>query len=306
MSTADVRAIEPLERLNRSLRRAASLRTDLLALGSEFDRRRDALASLQAGARDDLERREAALDEADEDDRSSALDDYEQAAEKLARIDAWLHRVDEAVEVFHRSSRQLTAVSDRELRAGVDLLEGSIASLWEYQGIRPDSAPDVPIAGASPAVASSSTPSAPAHADGRPPLPPGFRWVPLAEIEEAELAGVESPESFKKVPYTEMRAGLETLKSTVLPTIAGLRGSDARDALRDLDQANGRDYSSGALRVYEAFFGAHDYIYLTRARHDTKFQVTNGRHRIKVARELGWDSIPAQMKDLRADGQRDV
>lgn len=258
---------------------------------------------LKADARNELERAEAALEEADEDDQQCALDDYHQAAQKLERIEGWLHRVDEAVDAFQRSSRQANAVSDHELRAGIDLLEGSLAALAEYQRIRPDATLPAETAHAS---AGLTSPPAQRQADPRPPLPPGFRWILLADLEDGELAGVESPESFTKVPYAEMRAGLETLKSTVLPTVAALRGNDAREALRHLDEANGRDYSSGALRVYEAFFGAHDYIYLTRAREELKFTVTNGRHRIRVARDLGWDAIPAQTKDLRHDGKRDA
>jgi hypothetical protein len=92
-----------------------------------------------------------------------------------------------------------------------------------------------------------------------------------------------------------------SLDSIELPIIATAKDKHPRDAFRDLDEKSGVTYENGLLRIYEAFFGQQDYIYLERPRGSSSFSITNGRHRVKVAQDLGWDAIPARVKDLNLD-----
>ena len=52
-------------------------------------------------------------------------------------------------------------------------------------------------------------------------------------------------------------------------------------------------------QIYDAFFNK-EYVYLERRRGQEKFDITNGRHRIRIALDLGSDAIPARVKDLRS------
>jgi len=64
-----------------------------------------------------------------------------------------------------------------------------------------------------------------------------------------------------------------------------------------LDQQAGVSYANGLLRVYEAFFGSEP-IHLSRVKGAPQWTVGNGRHRILVAKELGWKAIPAQTVEV--------
>jgi hypothetical protein len=94
-----------------------------------------------------------------------------------------------------------------------------------------------------------------------------------------------------------MRLGLVDLRKKVLPQLQGERQWSRLDFWQQ-DQCMGFSAESGLTRVYDAFFGA-DSIYLERGRRDDLFSIQNGRHRIKVAMDLGWKMIPVRAKDLR-------
>ena len=90
-----------------------------------------------------------------------------------------------------------------------------------------------------------------------------------------------------------MQRGLFILRSTVLPAL-DKEGTNANsDFFREIDQRAGQSHEQGALRVYEAFFGT-DHIHLGRSPDSKHYDIDNGRHRIKVAQELGWTHIPVK------------
>ena len=135
------------------------------------------------------------------------------------------------------------------------------------------------------------------------PLPNGYRWIPLSQIDLAhELSGVASPNDFQKVDYVTMRRGLETFRSEILPALNANSGKnfwDLNAMFRDRDMASGKSYEYGVQRAFEAFFTQDDAIYLNRGRDEEQFRIINGRHRIKAALDAGWTAIPARTKDLR-------
>jgi hypothetical protein len=126
-------------------------------------------------------------------------------------------------------------------------------------------------------------------------LPPGFRWIPLDEIEIEHI-----PESeFHKVSSDTMRVGMEKLGEVLERLQERLTEpfTDNSVYFMRLDRRAGRTYEAGLQRVYEAFFG-HDRIRLSRIKGSTRWTIDNGRHRIQVARALGWQAIPAEAVEV--------
>ena len=137
---------------------------------------------------------------------------------------------------------------------------------------------------------------------GTCPLPRGFVWIPLGDIDlEQELREVQTPATFQKIPYETMRRGLEIFRTEILPWVRDKLTNNLSEHFGRMDRDSGASYENGLQRIYEAFFGQHDYIYLVRGRNQLKFTVQNGRHRIKAAQDLGWPAVPVQVKDLRQD-----
>ena len=93
--------------------------------------------------------------------------------------------------------------------------------------------------------------------------------------------------------------GLRRLAAEILPRINANPDTLDRDSFRSLDETTGERYEDGLQSIYEAFF-CEEFVYLERQRGQEQFEITNGRHRIKVALDLGWDAIPARVKDLKA------
>jgi hypothetical protein len=132
------------------------------------------------------------------------------------------------------------------------------------------------------------------------PLPAGFRWVPLAQIElRQEPSDIQSAAEFRKTDKETMRRGFVQLQSEILPRLAR-NAACASDYFGAIDLQNEHDYEHGLQRVFDAFFG-QDHVHLGRANAAGMFDVINGRHRIRLAQELGWDVVPAKL-DQEASG----
>lgn len=116
------------------------------------------------------------------------------------------------------------------------------------------------------------------------------------DLDRVDLShsNVKGPASFSKVDQETMRKGMQRLDETVLPAVRS--GAD-REYFAGLDRAQGLDYEHGYERVYDAFFG--DYSLRLDARSDGSFAVTDGYHRIHVARQLGLPSLPARVSPWR-------
>lgn len=98
----------------------------------------------------------------------------------------------------------------------------------------------------------------------------------------------QGPLGFEKASREQVAWGLDCLKSVVEPALKMGKGADyftARDATEGL--AGERSYTG----VYNWFYNSDHAIKLTRA--SGGYVVSNGYHRLAVARELGIDSLPA-------------
>jgi hypothetical protein len=127
------------------------------------------------------------------------------------------------------------------------------------------------------------------------PLPKGFYWIPIGQIDQKDI--LTDPSEWKKgTSKAEMMTGLEVFHRDLLPVLS--RGSATHEDFRRLDEQLGRT-SVGAVRadslahLYEVFFGT-DTIAVDRAPNGG-FSVSSGRHRISVAKELGWTHVPARL-----------
>jgi hypothetical protein len=115
-----------------------------------------------------------------------------------------------------------------------------------------------------------------------------IREVPLAAIELRDSA-VEGPDDFRKVSYESMVRGMERYDAVVRPMVAeGATG----DTFSELDEGKGLAYPDGYRVAYDAFHG-QDPVKLEWV--GDKYDVINGYHRIFVAQQLGWRTIPARV-----------
>jgi len=274
----------------------AAIRAELLRQQAELDRQEED-AQVEVS-----NRIEAFQYAADDDERESCVYFLAEAQERLSRIRGWQARVREEHSAFLVHAIQFARLLDQTLPKSQELLNARIGDLRTYGAVQVE-----PGVGAA-ATESASGPVPQPSGEVFSPrltkltehrLPEGFVWVPLAEIDEAKLAGVASQDDYRKVPYTTMVTGLRRLAAEILPRINTNPDALDRDAFRHLDETARESYEDGLQRIYEAFF-CEDFVYLERQRGQEKFEITNGRHRIRVAQDLGWEAIPARVKDLRS------
>ncbi len=120
-------------------------------------------------------------------------------------------------------------------------------------------------------------------------LPGGFRWVSLDEIDMGEIS---DELEFKKISRAEMDEGLEILKNEIAPAFEE-KPACGSEYFFEEDKKAGLEIYEGKQRVYDAFFG-ESHIRLEKRTTDFHYGITNGRHRILLAREKGWKAIPAR------------
>lgn len=108
------------------------------------------------------------------------------------------------------------------------------------------------------------------------------------DLSDSPIAGEES---FRKVSYATMLDGLLTLDREVRPAV--LAGADG-DTFSALDAELGLDPEFSYRRIYDAFYG-DSAIHLDRR--GDRFEVLNGYHRLYIAGQLGWTTIPARIDE---------
>lgn len=280
----------------------------LAAMRLEFARRLALLEDKETDAKRVVARwRDTAELSEDLDEIESALAQLEQARERLGRLRSWQMQVREDHALFATAASQFDLLLNQIVPRCQQHLRKQYAELRAYEAVQlADDMADTPAAVVVVAaeVGIQAPSSEPGEGAGGPSrvtdfsLPPGFVWVPLSEVSKARLAEVSSLDSYKKVSYDEMVEGFRQLANEVLSRVhADPKGVD-RYTFQVLDDAEGRSYEDGLQRVYEAFFGGDGFIYLDRRRGADLFEITNGRHRIRVALDLGWEAVPARVKDL--------
>jgi hypothetical protein len=284
--------------------------------GAEFEEMREVVNRQIAQFRATLEDREAALAEAVEilrnvpDDES---DQYEQEAVDEAQIE--VRRARQRLKDIDAAGSHFLAVLNAETQslnsafsAGQVFLNERIETGVRYRSITNPSTPtqSAPVAkSATPAPQTNSArktlskrsfPSA----DEPPPLPRKMLWLPIEDIDEALLP---DDLEFKKAPHAEMKAMMVVFQESVIPALTDNPSLTPDDFSASVGEERA-SLSTTPRFAYECMlgsFGSRDVIVLDGKKGEGigKMGVTSGRHRILIAKELGWSHIPARVLGAR-------
>lgn len=291
---ADVEAILEMEAA--CARFAAAVTDRLPGVATDLRQVSEALEERRAELRGEMARLRDEIASADEDTDTGYLErQIEDAEEEQSRLRRRLQRLDDAAAAYQREARKMELLASDGVSRAREFLRGTSDDLKAYlaTNLDGDSAP-----GGSASPAGSGIAPAGFSDLTRMPLPEGFVWVPISEIDRSpDRGGFEDEPQFEKVPRDEMVRGFDALRGEVLPALASLGAEQCAAWCMARDQQTGRTVENGVQRVFEAFFG-QDHIYLTRGRDQAHFDVTSGKHRIHVAAGLGWPAVPARVSDL--------
>ena len=116
----------------------------------------------------------------------------------------------------------------------------------------------------------------------------GIQDVPVEQVDLSD-SPVKNPDDFRKVSHDEIAEGFRKLQEEVRPAVE--RGADG-DYFSRIDEERGLDYEHGYRRIYDSFYG-DSAIRLGKV--GDNYDVTNGYHRLAVARELGLGTVPARV-----------
>jgi hypothetical protein len=121
-------------------------------------------------------------------------------------------------------------------------------------------------------------------------IPKGYALVPLDLIDDAGSA-VAGPGDFAKgYSPQDLEWAYRAFDEVVLPALQRGLGSDY---FHDRDLREGRQGTRSYSDTFSGFFG--DSAIKLDARSDGRFEVSNGYHRIWVARQCGRSAVPARI-----------
>jgi hypothetical protein len=237
---------------------------------------------------------ERALAEADDDDSDDASRALMEAQEHLRTVNRWLRRAEDSAQSYRMAALRFERLMEEDLPRTQVRLRGIREEGIAYLSVQLDD--DVAVSTTPrPPDSIQSVPAVVESVDTDPlvefPLPPGFRWVSLDHISQRD--DLRDDEGFPKVSEHDMRRGFGTLRRQVLPFLAQNPDANAH-VFQELDGYTAVGAPKPRQKAYEAFFGDAP-IVLDGPRSDGTFSVTNGRHRIKVARDMGWSAVPARV-----------
>ena len=245
------------------------------------------------------------LADCDDDDRARIQDLADEAEESLRHLDTKLSQVAPSLASFKRANQLVGSTIDERLPKAIARLDEKLADATAIESeplavARETSEVSMvqdlqrsTISIAPPAASNSASNGSldPATRFFRVSLPNDVVWIQLADISRAD--DLRPDERFHKVSEPDVRKGFSILETEILPALE--RDPTVSAAyFAEVDRVKNRVYSVGAQRVFEAFFGTES-IVVTPGRNVGKLGVTNGRHRIHVARQLGWSAVPARL-----------
>jgi uncharacterized protein YoxC len=119
--------------------------------------------------------------------------------------------------------------------------------------------------------------------------------VVMRSLEDVDLRKVINDRSdapgFEKVSRSHVEWGLDSLKSVVEPALKMGKGPEYFTARDNAEGLSGERSYSG---VYNWFYNTDHAIKLTQS--SGGYMISNGYHRLAVARELGIDTLPAVVR----------
>lgn len=218
-------------------------------------------------------------------DVNGALHRFNQAESALDRArrvrDAVLIQFRECERAIAANASAVEAISDAARRLLSQKRE-ALEEYWAGQG-------NVHGRGPTGSAAPAPTPQLDKRTPGivLPGLPPQIQLIAVADIDDSD-SHVTGPESFGKgYSPADLRWAHDALHEVVLPTLAS--GGTIED-LRARDVTEGRMGVRSYADTYSGFFG-DSAIHLS-----SDLKVSNGYHRIWVAKQMGLSHVPAVIK----------
>lgn len=254
---------------------------------------------LKDAAREEVREAQRELADADESGRHRAQAGLDAAEARLQAAQRAIDRVEQAVARLRRQAANTTEASGRWGSGGAAYLGRKMGELKDYYSLNLDA----------PGTASSSTPQGtsgtPSKAStGAPPptmeelqqrpLPRGWKWVRLEEIDDRLVEGTTL--TFKGDSRQKLADLFDRLRHDVLPEL-DLNWGFVADRLRRDDMRAGIHDSSGKLGAFEAFFSPGSSIHLQRRAGEELYTIDDGRHRVEMAHQKDWPAVPAKAAD---------
>lgn len=262
--------------------------------------------SLEEEARDNVLEALAALSGARGEDRAGAISDLEDARDRVRTVRRALNNAERAFSKLRRAAESAREVVDHGGNIAIAHLQLKISQLADYSAGNLDGAAASPAGfPSSPGGFAAEPERVSPHATSRQApdlvelqkaiLPVGWKWVALSEIDMTRVQGETL--AISDETRQELTERFDRLRRDVLPLLDRNR-SAAADRLREHDIRNGIHDASGGLGAFETFFSTSSPIHLQRAAGVAQYTIDDGRHRIEIARFLGWPAVPARTTDL--------
>ena len=322
--TVEVRAIDALEELQTSLiRYADQAQATLAAIAREVQRTLDWLeerqrhwrAEVQRGREEERRARaayERCLNSGDRDHPPSCGREEQaflDARRRLAQAEAEERMATQArqavqaeAEAYARDANRLRVTLQTETVKSVEVLRGKVTVLRSYAsgGITAGGVLAGALAfGAGVAIgaamgragedgsAAAGAPDSPGLEPTLQELHPDIHDIPLHMIDFSD-SPVHDAADYHKVSKAEMLAGFEKLTQVRRWISQGA----TEQQLYDESRAKGLSEVQSYHNIYRVFYG-ESAIALEKV--GDRYRVLNGYHRLAVAQELGWTTIPAKV-----------
>jgi hypothetical protein len=225
----------------------------------------------------------------DEQDRRAIQKQLEAAEEELREAKNWQRRVQETCAAHQKNLKRVDYLAGKHTDRGRTFLKAQVAQLYEYVEFKPSRA-------ASNGGALFQT--APALSLTRMGLPAGFGWISLDDLNPDDTKGLSAESDYRKgFSESDMKEGLRLLRDRVLPEIQRDPSAATIWHFTELDNAEQRSGVNSLADIFAAYFGDSQ-IKVSRYQGQRYFNIGNGRHRIKAARDLGWDAVPGRIVEV--------
>ncbi len=314
----NVESLQSLEELETSTARfSAEMQEGIAATERQLQRKMEQLDQIVADRDRVVAEWQSAYDGADDEDDDVGFIQRKlaEAEDDLRQANQWQRRLEEACAEYKKHARLASYLADEHSNRARAFLKERTRELYDYVELKPDlsgamaesSQPPQPVLTGAASDATVTTVASVVSAGetaafemGRLLLPKGFGWIRLDELRPDEMAELPAERDYRKNDLSEadMREGLQLLQTRILPEIQKDPVAATSDYFSKLDAAESRSGSKSLAKIFDAYFGQSDHIWVDRFKGDQFFGIGNGRHRIKAAHDLGWSAVPARIVEV--------
>jgi hypothetical protein len=291
MSSINVHSISSLEELDTSIGRFAfALKSAIEHAKRQIQKKSELLEGIVAARRRAVAALASACEDADDEEDTSVLrHKLDEAEEALAEARKWQRRVEEVCSGYERYASQASELAGEHAGKSRLFLKSRIAELHNYVSYKPH------FSGGSAGSTSGGSGVSTETLNTRLALPAGYRWINFSELRSDQVEELPAEDEYRKgLSLSEMQEGLKLLQTRVLPEIQNNPAAANIEHFMAIDLKEKRMPPHSLADIFSVYFG-NDYIRVSRPLNDQSFIIENGRHRIKAARELGWDAVPGRV-----------